>query len=53
MNRNELHETLKAIGRSSDTFKRDTPMLLETLDKLEIMNRRVKDIGRENDRRIK
>ena len=53
MSNTDLHETLKAIGRSSKLFYRDTPMLLKTLDNLEEMNRRVKDIGRVPDRRIK
>lgn len=46
-----LREMLIAIGRSPDIFQRDTPLLLETLENLEIVNRRFKDIGREPDRR--
>jgi len=34
MNNKDLHETLKAIGRTPDTFRRDTPLLLKTLEKM-------------------
>ena len=47
----ELREILVAIGRSPNIFYRDTPLLLETLDKHEAVNRRVMDIGRFPDRR--
>lgn len=52
MSSTDLHETLKAIGRSPDIFYRDTPLLLETLDNLEKVNHRIKDIGRLPDRRV-
>jgi len=51
MSNTDLHETLIAIGRSPLTFKRDTPLLLKTLDNLEAVNRRVKDLGRKPERR--
>lgn len=53
MSRNELNETLKAIGRSqnSEHFKRDTPMLLKALDNLELINRRIKNLGHTPERR--
>jgi len=53
MSKTDLHETLIAIGRSPVTFQRDTPLLLKTLDNLETMNRRFKDIGRVPNRRVK
>ena len=49
----ELRETLIAIGRTPGMFRRDTPLLLETLENLEAVNRRVKDFGRTPERRIK
>ena len=49
----DLHETLIAIGRTPGMFRRDTPLLLETLNNLETVNRRVKDYGRNPNRRIK
>lgn len=48
----ELKDTLLAIGRSPDTFQRDTPQLLLILENLEEFNRRVKNVGHEPERRI-
>lgn len=48
----ELKSTLLAIGRSPDTFQRDTPQLLTILRNLEDFNRRVKNVGRNPDRRV-
>jgi len=35
MNNSDLHDTLKAIGRTPGIFKRDTPLLLLTLEKMQ------------------
>ena len=47
----ELRELLIAIGRTPGTFRRDTPLLLETLDNLEAVNRRFKNIRHVPERR--
>ena len=47
----DLMETLQAIGRSPDTFRRDTPQLLKTLESITEINRRMKNIGRAPERR--
>ncbi len=41
MSDSELNETLKAIGRGQDIFRRDTPMLLETLKRVHEINREI------------
>lgn len=41
MSNTDLHETLKVIGRTPDMFRRDTPLLLKTLDKMQAVNRRI------------
>ena len=51
MGRKELHETLLGIARVPGEFYRDTPMLLKTLDNIEAINRRIKDIGHDPERR--
>lgn len=44
MSNTDLHKTLIAIGRSPLTFRRDTPLLLKTLDNLAENNRRAEDL---------
>ncbi len=52
MSNTELNETLVAIGRNPDTFRRDTAQFFMILDNLELFNRRIKDMGRKPERRI-
>ena len=52
MSSKELNETLIAIGRNPDTFRRDTAQFFQILDNLEMYNRRIKNIGRNPERRI-
>lgn len=35
MSHSELHETLLVIARTPSVFRRDTPMLLKALDRIE------------------
>lgn len=51
MKNSDLHQTLLAIGRSPEMFYRDTPMLFKMLDNVEMINRRIKNIGHEPERR--
>ena len=51
MKRNDLHETLIAIGRSPEVFYRDTPMLFKLLDDYKLFDRRLKNVGRVPERR--
>ena len=42
MSRNELHETLLVIARTPGQFRRDTPMLLKALDRVEEIKQNLK-----------
>ncbi len=44
MTDSKLNDTLKAIGRGPDIFRRDTPMFLKTLQNIEAVNREMKTV---------
>ena len=51
MSNKELNETLVAIARSNtgDGFRRDTPMLLDALDRVQEINRELAQMIYDND----
>lgn len=47
----DLLETLIAVNRAPGVFYRDTGQLFKILDNFDIINRRLKDVGRDPNRR--